>query len=122
MERKSNAGFGRTPPDLLLAARMGKGRDKRRRNAKKQGRRTKEEEEIVRALEAEDARISAKYMRKRSGSRPSNDPPNLGEPDAPVRSPLRPRPTPSSAAIALPEPEPEEFSVVMPHRARRGLP
>ena|SRR6266478_5956240 len=93
---------------------MGKGRDKRRRNTKKLGRRTKEEEEIVQACEAEDA-YRLKRLTKPSGSRPPSDPPVLGEPDAPVRAPLKHRPNLRSGAVAVSEPEPEEvFSVIRP--------
>lgn len=55
----------------------------------------------------------------RAGSDP---PPILGEPDTPVRAPLKPKPHLRSGAIALPEPEPEEFSAVMAQRAGRDLP
>jgi hypothetical protein len=96
---------------------MGKGRDKRRRNAKRLGQRTREEQEIVRALEAEHARISRKYMLKRSGSRPPSDPPILGEADAPVHAPLKPRPNLRSGAIAMPEPELESELVLLRPRS-----
>jgi hypothetical protein len=93
---------------------MGKGRDKWRRNAKKLGKRTKEEEEIVRAIEAE-VEYRLKRIRKRSSSSPPSDPPVLDEPDAPVRAPLKPRPNLRSGAVAVSEPEPEEvFSVIRP--------
>ena len=100
---------------------MGKGRDKRKRNARKFYGRTREEEEIVRAFEAEHAafeakhaRISGKYMPKRS-ERPPSDSPILGEPGAPVRAPLKPRPNLRSGEIAMPEPESEnEFMLLKP--------
>jgi hypothetical protein len=85
---------------------MGKRRDKRRRNTKKLVLRTKEEEEIVRAIEAE-VEHRLKRIRKRSSS-PSSEPPAFGEPDAPVRAPLNPRPNLRSGAVAASEPEPEE--------------
>jgi hypothetical protein len=93
---------------------MGKGRGKRRRNTKRLGRRTKEEEEIVQACEAEDA-YRLKRLTKRSSSRPPSDPPILGEPDVSVRAPLKPRPNLRSGAVAVSEPEPEEvFSAIRP--------
>ena len=73
---------------------MGKGRDKRRRKAKNKN------------LETKGAAI-------RSIAEPSSDPPVLGEPDAPVPSPLRPKPHLRSGAIAIPEPEPEDELVVV---------
>ena len=91
---------------------MGKGRDKRRRKAKQLGQRTKEEEEVVRAIEAE----VAQRMRKRGGSRPRIDP-ALGEPDALVSAPLKPRPNRRSGAIAMPEPEPENEFILLKPRA-----
>ena len=91
---------------------MGKGRDKRRRKARDLGRRTREEEQIVRACEAEDERRLGRLARRSGRHRPS-DPPVLGEPDAPVRAPLKPRPNLRSGAIALPEPEPEKESVLL---------
>lgn len=100
---------------------MGKGGDKRRRNAKNLGQRTKEEERIVRALEAEDARIRSKYARKHIGTRPPSEPPVIGESDAPVRAPLKPKPYLRSGAIALPEPELAELFVVTPRRAGRNV-
>jgi hypothetical protein len=93
---------------------MGKRRDKRGRSAKNLGQRTKEEEETVRAIEAEYA-YSRKRMLKRNVSCPPSDPPVLDEPDAPVRAPLKPRPNLRSGAVAVSEPEPEEvFSVIRP--------
>ena len=48
----------------------------------------------------------------RAGSDP---PPILGEPDTPVRAPLKPKPHLRSGAIALLEPEPEDaFLAVNP--------
>jgi hypothetical protein len=92
---------------------MGKGRDKRRRRVEQLGQRTKQEEEIVGAIEAEYAR-SMSFMRKRSASRPPSDP-ILGEPDALVSAPLKPRPNRRSGAIAIPEPESEnEFMLLKP--------
>lgn len=94
---------------------MGKGRDKRRRSAKKLGQRTNEEEEIVRAIESEVANRLKRIGKrcKRSGSSPPSDPPVLGEPDVSVRSSLKPRPNLRSGAVAVSEPEPEEvFSVI----------
>jgi hypothetical protein len=77
----------------------------------------KEEEEIVRAFEAEWDAYSLKRMRKRSGSRPPSDPPVLGEPDAPIYAPLRPKPNLRSGAIALPQPESEDaFMTLEPRR------
>jgi hypothetical protein len=75
---------------------MGKGRDKRRRKAKK-SETTKSAPRVVVEL-------------------PSTDPPPiLGEPDAPVPAPLRPKPHVRSGAVAVPEPAPEdEFEVVHP--------
>ena len=61
-------------------------------------------------------------MRKGGGSHPPSVPPVLGEPGAPVHSPLKPRPYLRSGAVALPEPDLDEFSVIMPRRAARNLP
>ncbi len=80
---------------------MGKGRDKRRRKTKKQNQRTRDEV----------ARAYAEALATLSGS----DPPILGEPDIPIRAPLKPKPHIRSGAIALPEPEPEDaFLTVNP--------
>jgi hypothetical protein len=69
------------------------GRDKQKRKAKKQNQRTREVFTTV------------------SGG----DPPILGEPDIPVRAPLKPEPHIRSGAIAVPEPEPEDaFLTVNP--------
>jgi hypothetical protein len=66
---------------------MGKGRDKRKRKAKKKENQTRG---VVRTI-----------------SEPSGDPPVSGEPDAPVLTPLKPKPHLRSGAVAIPEPEPE---------------
>jgi hypothetical protein len=74
---------------------MGKGRDKRKRKAKKNSQQTR--------------------GATREIAKPSSDPPVLGEPDAPVPAPLKPKPHLRSGAIAIPEPEPEgEFVVLNP--------
>jgi hypothetical protein len=78
---------------------MGKGRDKRRRKAKKQSQQTRDE--VARAYAEALATLS------------SSDPPILGEPDAPVYAPLKPKPNLRSGAIALPEPEPEDGFVTL---------
>jgi hypothetical protein len=90
--------------DNRSGKRMGKGRDKRRRTAKKQNIATRAE--IARAYtEAEAA------LRRRN-------PPAL-EPDAPVLAPLKPKPNPRSGAVALPQPESDgAFSIVMPRRGQ----
>ena len=72
---------------------MGKGRDKRKRKAKKQNQRTRDEV----------AHAYAEALATLSGS----DPPILGEPNIPVRSPLKPKPHIRSGAIAVPQPEAE---------------
>jgi hypothetical protein len=78
---------------------MGKGRDKRRRKAKKQNFATRAE--ITRAYAEAEA-----TLRRR-------DPPALEEPDAPVLAPLKPKPNLRSGAVAIPDPEPEDsFSVL----------
>ena len=88
---------------------MGKGNRKR----KKQKQRTTEERDLVkekvmerfeRAEAERQAKLPPKYFAARAGSDP---PPILGEPDAPVRAPLKPKPHLRSGAIALLEPEPE---------------
>ena len=77
---------------------MGKGRDKRRREAEELNQLTME---VARAYAEAEARL------------PRRDPPALGEPDAPVNAPIKPKPNLRSGAIALPEPEPEDaLSVV----------
>jgi hypothetical protein len=100
---------------------MGKG--KRKHKHKKQTQRTGEELDLLKEREMErvereraDAerrsKLSTKSLAARAGSDP---PPILGEPDAPVRAPLRPKPHLRSGAIALPEPEPEDaFFTVNP--------
>lgn len=81
---------------------MGKGRDKRRRKAKKQNLATRAE--IARAYAEGEA-----TLRRRN-------PPALEEPDAPVLAPLKPKPNLRSGAVALPEPESDDaFSIVKPH-------
>jgi hypothetical protein len=69
---------------------MGKGRDKRRREAKELNQLTI------------DVGTHA-YAEASTGS----DPPTLGGPDVPVRGPLKPKPHIRSGAIAVPQPEPE---------------
>ena len=84
---------------------MGKGRDKRRRKAKKQNLATRAE--VARAYAEAEA-----TLRRRN-------PPPIDEPDAPVRAPLTPKPNLHSGAVALPEPESDDvFSRVRPHRGR----
>jgi hypothetical protein len=97
----------------VVTVEMGKGRDKRKRNADKLSRRTKEEEEIVGALEAE----VFWRMLKSSCSRPPSDPPVLGEPDVPVRAPIKPRPNFRSGAIAMREPAPESEFMLLKSRS-----
>ena len=75
---------------------MGKGRDKRRRKAKKQ------------TLSQEIRAIQKAVLANLSGSDPI-----LGEPDAPVYAPLKPKPHLRSGAIAIPEPEPENAFVAL---------
>jgi len=82
---------------------MGKGRDKRRRKAKKQN---LPRGEITRA----HAGLKETLRRR--------DPPALEEPDAPVLAPLKPKPNPRSGAVALPEPESDAFSIVTAHPGR----
>ena len=98
---------------------MGKRQDKRRRNRQQ----TTEEIDFVKEKEMERAeradaerrarlladaerraRLSPKHFARAGG----DPPPILGEPDALVRTPLKPKPHLRSGAIALPEPEPEE--------------
>jgi len=79
---------------------MGKGRDKRKRKARKQNQRTRDE--VARAY----AEALATLHR--------SDPPLLDEPDTPVRAPLKPKPHIRSGAVAaLPEPAPEDVFVVL---------
>jgi hypothetical protein len=97
---------------------MGKGSQKRRRKANKQRQRTREEGDLVK--EKEVARLETLLpstfrmgaLAERAGSDP---PPILGEPDTPVRAPLKPKPHLRSGAIALLEPQPEDaFLTVNP--------
>jgi hypothetical protein len=88
----------------VASVEMGKGRDKRRRKAK-QGN-TRVRDEVARAYKA--------ALETLPGSRPANDPPILGEPDAPVGARIKPKPNLRSGAIAIPEPEPEEFMILKP--------
>lgn len=83
---------------------MGKGRDKRKRRAKKD----QQTPVVIRAR-----------------SKPSINPPNpgepiSGEPDTPVPSPLKPRPHLRSGAIAIPEPEQEGELVVAATESRES--
>lgn len=74
---------------------MGKGRDKRKRKAKRKENQTRG---VARAI-----------------PEPSGDPPASGEPDTPVLTPLKPKPHLRSGAVAIPEPEPEgELAVIAP--------
>ena len=98
---------------------MGNGNKKRKH--KKQSQRTGEERDLLKEremerVEREDAerrsKLSTKSLAARAGSGP---PPTLGEPDTPVRAPLRPKPHLRSGAIALREPEPDDaFLIVNP--------
>ena len=84
---------------------MGKGRDKRRRKAKKQNFATR-------------AEIASAYTEAETALRPRN-PPALEEPDAPVLAPLKLKPNLRSGAVALPQPESDDpFSIVMPRRGQ----
>jgi len=75
---------------------MGKGRDKRRREAKELNQLTID---------------VGTHAHAAAGS----DPPTLGEPVSPVPSPLKPKPHIRSGAIAVPEPEPDDgFLTVNP--------
>lgn len=86
---------------------MGKGRDKRRRKAKKQNVATRAE--VARAYAEAEA-----TLRRR-------DPPALDEPHAPVLAPLKPKPYNRSGAVALPQPESDDtFSIVTPRRGQSG--
>jgi len=74
---------------------MGKGRDKRRRKAKKHAQQTKN---IAREV-----------------IKPIIDPPIPEEPDAPVPATLRPTPNLRSGAISVPEPDTDDdFEVLIP--------
>ena len=84
---------------------MGKGRDKRRRKAKKQNLATRAE--IAHA----DAEADATLRRR--------NPTALDEPDAPVLAPLKPKPNLRSGAVAVPQPESDDaFSIVTPLRGQ----
>lgn len=78
---------------------MGKRRDKRKHEAEELNQLTMDE--VARA----DAEAEATLPRR--------DRPALGEPDAPVNAPLKPKPNLRSGAIALPEPEPEDALLVV---------
>jgi hypothetical protein len=85
---------------------MGKGRDKRKRKAKKQNLATRAE--IARAYAEAEATLGRR------------DPPALEEPDAPILAPLKPKPNLRSGAVALPQPESDDaFSILEPHRGQR---
>ena len=85
---------------------MGKGRDKRKRIAKKQNLATR-------------AEIARAYAEAEAALGPRGNPPALEEPDAPVPVPLKPTPKLGSGAIALPEPESDDtLSIMTPHRGR----
>lgn len=90
---------------------MGKGNSKRKH--KKQSQRTGVERDLLKEREMErvdreDAERRSKLSKKSLAVRAGSDrPPTLGEPDTPVRAPLRPKPHLRSGAIALREPEPE---------------
>lgn len=76
---------------------MGKGRDKRRRKAKKKNQQ---------ATHANPPALN-----------PGVGPSALGEPDALVLAPLKPKPHLRSGAVAIPEPEVEdELVIVSPRR------
>jgi hypothetical protein len=100
---------------------MGRGSQKRRRKTNKQKQRTREEPDLVR--EREVARLetlrrelpSTFRMRALAARAGSDPPPILGEPDTPVRAPLKPKPHLRSGGIALLEPQPEDaFLTVNP--------
>jgi hypothetical protein len=88
---------------------MGNGNKKRKH--KKQSQRTGEERDLLKRkmerVEREDAERRSK-LSKKSLAAGSDPPPTFGEPDTPVRAPLRPKPHLRSGAIALREPEPED--------------
>ncbi len=84
---------------------MGKGRDKRRRKAKKHNLATRAE--IARAYAEAEATLGRR------------NPPALEEPDAPVLVPLKPKPNLRSGAVALPQPESDDaFSIATPRRGQ----
>jgi hypothetical protein len=99
---------------------MGKRRDKRRRRNRQM---TTEEIDLVKEkemerAEREDAERRARLSPKRLAARAGSDPPPiLGEPDSPVRAPLRPKPHLRSGAIALREPEPEDAFITVHPRS-----
>src|ERR1700739_217972 len=71
---------------------MGKGN--RKRKHRKQSQRKGEERHLLKEremerVEREDAERRAKHSTKTLAARAGSDPPILGEPDAPVRAPLR---------------------------------
>jgi hypothetical protein len=70
-----------------------------------EGRYLKQSVSAERADAERRAKLSPKYLAARAGSDP---PPILGEPDSPVRAPLKPKPHLRSGVIALLEPEPED--------------
>jgi hypothetical protein len=101
---------------------MGKGREKRRRKANKQRQRPREERDLVKEkvmdrferAERADADVERFSVRNILAARAGSDPPPiLGEPDTPVRAPLKPKPHLRSGAIALHEPEPEDAFLTM---------
>jgi hypothetical protein len=100
---------------------MGRGSQKRRRKANKQKQRTREEPDLVREREVarrETLRreLPSTFRMGALAARAGSDPPPiLGEPDTPVRAPLKPKPHLRSGAIALLEPPPEDaFLTVNP--------
>ena len=97
------------------------GKVNRKRKHKKQSQRTGEERDLLREremerVEREDAERRSKLATKSLAALAGSDPPpTLGEPDTPVRAPLRPKPHHHSCAIALREPEPDDtFLTVNP--------
>ena len=79
---------------------MGKGRDKRRRKARKEK--------------------SPKITYTVARAKPSRSDPSIpDEPDAPVYAPLRPKPRRLAGAIAIPEPDPEDAFIVVQPRASK---
>ena len=73
---------------------MSKGRDKRRRKAKKQSLATRAE--VARAYA--EAEVALRLL----------NPPAPEEPDASVLAPLKPKTNPRSGAVALPEPQSDD--------------
>ena len=84
----------------MVTTAMGKGRDKRRRKTKKN----------------ETNKPHQKPVPVVSSS--PDDSPSLGDPDALVYAPLKPKPTPRSGAVAMPEPHDGEdaFAAIAPPR------